>query len=143
MTRPTNAPHPGQVLYQKFMEPMRLSTTALGLDLHVPPQRISDICRCKRSVTPETAAKLGRYFGQNPRFWMDLQADYDLDVYEEKHGDEMRSEVRPRASLPPRVCRGELIVDEPEPAPVDPLVRKMGRPRKQTLSPDDYYALGA
>jgi len=63
----------------------------------VPPRRINEIVHGKRSVTADTALRLARYFGTSDRFWLNLQASYDLDVEREKLGDRLESEVLPRA----------------------------------------------
>jgi addiction module HigA family antidote len=70
--------HPGEILKEEFMEPMSLTAYRLAKELHVPAPRMNDIVRGKRSITADTALRLGAYFGLSPQFWMNLQADYDL-----------------------------------------------------------------
>jgi addiction module HigA family antidote len=70
--------HPGEILKEEFMEPMSLTAYRLAKELHVPVPRMNDIVRGKRSITADTALRLGAYFGLSPQFWMNLQADYDL-----------------------------------------------------------------
>ena len=72
--------HPGEVLLEEFLKPMNLSQNRLALDIGVPPRRINEIVLGKRSVTADTALRLGRYFQMSPQFWLGLQMDYDLDV---------------------------------------------------------------
>jgi addiction module HigA family antidote len=72
--------HPGEVLLEEFLKPMRLSQNRLALDIGVPPRRINEIVFGKRSITADTALRLGRYFQMSPHFWLGLQMDYDLDV---------------------------------------------------------------
>ena len=73
-----NVPHPGKILRQQFMEPRRLSGYAVSKKIGVPRTRVERLSREKTPVTPDTALRLGAYFGTAPRFWMDLQAEYDL-----------------------------------------------------------------
>ena len=69
--------HPGRLLKRELEAP-RLSANRLALDLGVPSGRITDILNGRRSITADTALRLGRYFGNSPRFWLDLQSQYDL-----------------------------------------------------------------
>jgi addiction module HigA family antidote len=70
--------HPGEVLLEEFLIPMNLTPYRLAKDLLVPLPRINDVVRGKRSITADTALRLGAYFGLPAQFWMHLQADYDL-----------------------------------------------------------------
>lgn len=70
--------HPGEVLREEYLVPLGLSARALAKLLDVPPNRLSEIIRGSRDVTADTAIRLGRYFGTDPRFWMNLQAAHDL-----------------------------------------------------------------
>jgi addiction module HigA family antidote len=72
-------PHPGIVLLKDFLEPKAISQNALARDLGVPPRRINEIVLGKRGISADTALRLARRFGNSPRFWMQLQAEYDLD----------------------------------------------------------------
>jgi len=74
----TFAIHPGEILKEEFMIPLALTAYRLAKDLHVPVPRINDIVRGKRSISADTAIRLGIYFGLPAQFWMNLQADYDL-----------------------------------------------------------------
>lgn len=89
--------HPGEILHQEFMVPLSLSANALALALRVPATRISEILRGRRSITADTALRLGRYFGTSPDLWMGLQTEYDLRVTERSLGAQVESDVRPRA----------------------------------------------
>ena len=71
---------PGEVLYEEFMKPLGVSINALAREISVPPNRVSDIVNGKRSITADTALRLGKYFGVSPEVWLGLQADYDLRV---------------------------------------------------------------
>lgn len=89
----TVATHPGEVLKDELTA-RGLSAHRFALELGVPPTRISDILKCRRSVSPETALRLAAYFGGSPKVWLRLQADYDLAVAERKHGTEIKRTVR-------------------------------------------------
>jgi antitoxin HigA-1 len=70
--------HPGDILRTEFMDPMGLSAYRLAKELHVPLPRINDVVRGKRSISAETALRLGIYFGLPAQFWLNLQNDYDI-----------------------------------------------------------------
>ena len=72
--------HPGEMLREEFMLPMRLSANALALGISVPVSRILDIIHERRGISADTAARLAKYFGMSERFWTNLQAEYDLSV---------------------------------------------------------------
>jgi addiction module HigA family antidote len=72
--------HPGEILLEDFMKPLRLTVNKLALDLHVPATRIGEIVHGRRRVTAETALRLARYFHTNAEFWLNLQNFYDLEV---------------------------------------------------------------
>ena len=84
--------HPGRVL-KRELAARELSANRLALALHVPSGRITSILNSKRAVTPETALRLGRYFGNSPQFWMNLQTRYDLIKTEIEMGKRIESEV--------------------------------------------------
>ncbi|MEX1176869.1 MAG: HigA family addiction module antitoxin [Nitriliruptor sp.] len=90
--------HPGEVLLEEFLEPVGLSQYRLAKDVSVPPRRINEIVHGKRGVTADTALRLARYFGTSPRFWLNLQAQYDLDVEADRLGDRLDREVAAHAS---------------------------------------------
>ncbi len=71
---------PGEILSEEFMRPLGISINALARDLHVPPNRISEIVHGKRAITADTALRLGKYFNVSPEIWLGLQADYDIRV---------------------------------------------------------------
>jgi addiction module HigA family antidote len=70
--------HPGEILLAEFLEPMGVSQVALATHAKVPVQRINELVRGKRGVTPETAWLLGQAFRTSPEFWLNLQSAYDL-----------------------------------------------------------------
>lgn len=77
--------HPGEILREEYLIPLGLSARALAKLLDVPPNRLTEIMRGTRDVTADTAIRLGRYFGTDPRFWLNLQAAYDLSKAEKTH----------------------------------------------------------
>jgi antitoxin HigA-1 len=77
--------HPGEVLREEFLIPLGLSARALAKLLNVPPNRLTEIMRGTRDVTADTAIRLGRYFGTDPHFWLNLQAAHDLSKAEKAH----------------------------------------------------------
>lgn len=90
--------HPGAVLYEDFIVPTGISIHRLAMELRVPANRIGEIVRGERGITPETALRLARYIGTSAEFWIGLQADYDLETARGKHKDRIAREVRPRKS---------------------------------------------
>lgn len=85
--------HPGEVLFEEFLKPMGISQYRLAKDISVPPRRINEVVLRKRSVTADTALRLARYFGTSEQFWLNLQAEYDLDVERDRLGDRLVAEV--------------------------------------------------
>ena len=71
---------PGEILFEEFMRPLRISMNRLARDIDVPPNRISAIVRGRRAITADTALRLGKYFRVSPELWLDLQSDYELRV---------------------------------------------------------------
>ena len=71
--------HPGEILLEEFLKPMELSQTALANAISVPPRRINEIVLKKRGISADTAIRLAKYFDTTEKFWMGLQADYDLE----------------------------------------------------------------
>ena len=80
--------HPGEVLLEEFLKPLGLSQYRLAKDISVPPRRINEIVHGTRAVSANTALRLSRYFGVSERFWLNLQAHYDLDVERDRLGDQ-------------------------------------------------------
>ncbi|MFB3814727.1 MAG: HigA family addiction module antitoxin [Terriglobales bacterium] len=87
--------HPGEVLREDYMVPLGLSMNKLALALHVPVPRIAEIVHERRSITPDTALRLARYFNTSARFWLNLQAAYDLEVAEDKLAHKIAQHVQP------------------------------------------------
>lgn len=89
--------HPGEVLLEEFLKPLGISQNRLGRDLGVPPRRINEIVLGKRSITPDTALRLARYFGTSERFWLGLQMDFDLEAARSELAAAIEREVKPIA----------------------------------------------
>ncbi len=87
---------PDEVLYQDFMKSTATSINRLALDLHVPVTRVAEIVKGERSVTADTALRLARHLGTTAAFWMNLRAQYDLDVAEDRNLAQIEREVQPR-----------------------------------------------
>ncbi len=97
--KPTNKMrpvHPGEVLREEFLTPLGMSAHALALELRVPAPRINEIVRERRSVMPETALRLARYFGTTAQFWLNLQTSYNLKITERRVGSKIAKEVHAR-----------------------------------------------
>jgi len=86
--------HPGEILMEEFLKPLGLSQYKLAKDIHVPARRINEIVHGKRSITADTALRLSRYFNLSERFWLNLQARYDLEVEKDKLNDRIKTEVK-------------------------------------------------
>ncbi len=100
MTDPDLSPiHPGEILREDFLKPMALSQSRLARALHVSPRRINEIVLGKRAVTADTALRLSRFFGTTARFWMNLQADYDLRTARRHTADHIAREVRTKEEV--------------------------------------------
>jgi len=89
--------HPGEVLPEEFLTPAGLSQYRLAKEISVPPRRINEIVHGKRAVTADTALRFARYFGTTPRFWLNLQAQYELDRGSDRLGDRLEREVTAHA----------------------------------------------
>ena len=86
--------HPGEILKEEFLKPMGISQYRLAKDISVPPRRINEIVHGKRSITPDTALRLSRFFGLSERFWINLQTRYDLEVTKDRIQDRLEREVK-------------------------------------------------
>jgi addiction module HigA family antidote len=89
MSRAHEPIHPGEILLEEFLRPLNISQYRLAQAIGVPPRRINEIVHRKRSISPDTALRLARALGTSDRFWMNLQARYDLDVQLSAHHDEL------------------------------------------------------
>jgi len=89
--------HPGEVLREEFLKPLGLSVNGLAAGLRVPATRIGAIINGERSVTPDTALRLGRFFCNSPEFWINLQAMHDLTRARIEYGHAIERDIRPLA----------------------------------------------
>ena len=90
--------HPGEILREEFLSPLGMSAHELAMALRVPATRINDIVNEKRGITADTALRLSRYFGTTSKFWMNLQASWELEVAEDRLGRVVRRDVLPRSA---------------------------------------------
>ncbi len=90
--------HPGEILRDEFLVPMEISVYELAGALKVPRTRVNDIVLGRRSITIDTAIRLGRYFGTSSEFWVNLQTRYDLDVADRTVRRRIEREISPRAA---------------------------------------------
>jgi antitoxin HigA-1 len=95
--------HPGEILLDEFLKPYGISQYRLAQDIGVPPRRINEIVHGKRAVSADTALRLSRYFGLSERYWMNLQARYDLELEKDRLDGRLEQEVRV-FSAPPRTA---------------------------------------
>jgi len=86
--------HPGKILIEEFLKPMGLSQYRLAKDISVPPRRINEIVHGKRSISADTALRLGRFFGISPQFWLNLQTRFNLEVTEDLLAERIEKEVQ-------------------------------------------------
>lgn len=90
--------HPGSVLVADFIEPMGLTRYRVAKAIGVQQRRVDEICAGGRGITPDTAFRLGLAFGIEPQFWLNLQAQFDLEVIERESGDALTGLVQPLAA---------------------------------------------
>jgi addiction module HigA family antidote len=93
--------HPGEILSEEFLVPLRISAYRLAKDLGVPATRIHAIVTGSRGITGDTALRLGRYFGTSAQMWINLQARYDLEMARQQVGDRVAAEVVPFGAARP------------------------------------------
>lgn len=85
--------HPGEILLEEFLKPMGISQYRLAKDIGVHPRRINEIVHGQRAISADTALRLSRFFGLSERFWMNLQAYYDLEVEKDRLNERLEREV--------------------------------------------------
>jgi addiction module HigA family antidote len=86
--------HPGEILLEEFLQPLCISQYRLAKDIRVHARRINEIVHGTRSITADTALRLGLYFENSPQFWMNLQARYDLDLAKEALANRLEDEIK-------------------------------------------------
>ena len=88
--------HPGTVMKADLLEPLGMSVNKLAAELHVPANRLSQIISGKRGISPDTSLRLSRYFGFTPEYWLNMQAQYDLEVIRRQSMRQIEKEIKPR-----------------------------------------------
>lgn len=83
--------HPGEVLMEDFIEAFGITQNKLAVSIGVPPRRINEIVHGKRAITADTALRLGRYFGIDPQFWLNLQAHYELELARDRVSEQIEA----------------------------------------------------
>jgi len=96
MTKRIPFPHPGETILEDYLKPLGMSVNRLALELRVPATRMGEIVHGRRGVTADTALRLARYFNTTPKFWLNLQASYDLAAAGETKMKEIERTVHPR-----------------------------------------------
>ena len=86
--------HPGDILSEEFLKPLKISQYRLAIDIGVSPRRINEIVHGKRAISADTALRLGRFFSMSPQFWINLQSHYELEVAQEKLETRLEREVK-------------------------------------------------
>ena len=85
---------PGEILLEEFLQPLGVTQSQLAKDIRVPANRVGQIIHGKREITADTALRLGKYFGNEPEFWMNLQVHYNMKLAQEKVGRQIDTEVK-------------------------------------------------
>jgi addiction module HigA family antidote len=98
MVKKIRAIHPGEILNEEFLIPMKISQYRLAKDVGVSARRINEIVHGSRAITADTALRLSRYFGLSERYWLNLQAWFDIETEKDKLGDRLKKEVNPLAA---------------------------------------------
>ena len=90
MARKSDPIHPGEILLEDFLRPLEISQNRLAIEIGVEPRRVSEIVHGNRAITPDTALRLGRYLDTSPRFWLNLQQEYDLRIAHKKINKDLK-----------------------------------------------------
>ena len=85
---------PGEILLEEFLKPLNISQYRLAKDINVDPRRINEIVHGKRSISVDTAIRLGHYFGMSPQFWLNLQSHYDLEMVTSDISKQIKAEIK-------------------------------------------------
>ena len=88
--------HPGTVLKKDLLDPLGMSINQLAKELRVPANRLSQIVRGRRGITPDTSLRLARYFGFTPEYWLNMQTHYDMEITRRQSMKQIEKEVNPR-----------------------------------------------
>jgi addiction module HigA family antidote len=92
--------HPGEILLKEFLEPLEISAYRLSKDIGIPQTRVSEILKCRRRITADTALRLSKYFNNSPKFWLGLQDDFDIEElsYSKKNDMDSIKQFRKKAA---------------------------------------------
>ncbi len=91
--------HPGEILLEEFLAPMKITQSRLAKETGIGTQTVNEIVQGKRSITPNTALRLSLYFGLSERFWLNLQSRYELEIEKDKLADRLQREVQILATV--------------------------------------------
>ena len=91
--------HPGEILREEFLKPMKMSVYRLAKELHVPAPRVNDIVLQKRGITADTAVRLAKFFGTSEQFWLGLQAAYEVSIFKSENRD-LLAQIKPLNGSP-------------------------------------------
>ncbi len=94
MSKKNKPIHPGEILMEEFLKPLEISQYRLAKDIGVAPRRINEIVHGKRTITADTALRLGKYFSTSPQFWLNLQSHYDLEIKTDSLAEILKSKVK-------------------------------------------------
>ena len=94
MAKKLKAVPPGEILLEEFLNPLKITQYRLAKGINVPPRRINEIVLGERSISADTALRLGKYFGNSAEFWLNLQARYDLEIQREVIASELKKQVK-------------------------------------------------
>ena len=100
MTKKFSPVHPGEIILEEFLNPLGINQYRLASDIGVHARRINEIVHGQRAISADTALRLSRYFGLSERFWLNLQARYDLEVEKDRLEGRLEKEVKIRTGKP-------------------------------------------
>ncbi|MCK5510511.1 HigA family addiction module antidote protein [Candidatus Parcubacteria bacterium] len=94
MTKKLKPTHPGEILLEEFLIPLKISQYRVAKDIGVSARRINEIVHQKRAISTDTALRLGKYFNTSPQFWLNLQARYDLKIEAKNLSNILKQKVK-------------------------------------------------
>ncbi|MFC1600057.1 HigA family addiction module antitoxin [Patescibacteria group bacterium] len=94
MSQKLKPTHPGEILMEEFLKPMKISQYRLAKDINVPPRRINEIVKGLRGISADTALRFAKFFGNSPEFWLNLQSHYALEVEKDRLEKVLANEVK-------------------------------------------------
>ena len=124
--------HPGQILLHQYLEPHKLSQNRLARAIGVPPRRINEIILAKRSITADTAVRLAHYFGNSASYWMQLQAEYDIEQARDKIHIQLAT-ISPPVTVPNAAKTTKTATESPPDKPVRNTSHNTGRNARRRI----------